>query len=184
MLLPEDVKVNVCSTDIEITSACDLILESITNDSVLCHVGFDMEWEFSEARFSRKTKRTALIQIARHTTVFLLRVHLLQTLPSSLLTIICSPQIVEIGRNIGGDLAKLSRDFPQYKCPEKVNGKLPGVIELGAFAKSKNAVPKGTASLSAITAAILHANLSKDGRDSPWEAPSLSDKQINYAALD
>jgi hypothetical protein len=45
-------------------------------------------------------------------------------------------------------------------------------------------VPKGTASLSAKTAAILHVNLSKDGRDSPWEAPSLNKKQIEYAALD
>jgi hypothetical protein len=96
LLLPEDVTVNVCSTGIEITSACDLILENIVNDSITCHVGFDMEWEFSDAQFTRSSKRTALIQIAFSTTVFLLRVHLLRALPSSLLTILCSPQIIKI----------------------------------------------------------------------------------------
>jgi hypothetical protein len=112
MLLPENVTVNICSTEIEITSACDLILENVVDDSVLYHVGFDMEWEFPAAEFSRRTKRTALIQIALPTTVFLLRVHLLQKLPSPLLRIISSLQIVKIGRNIGGDLAKIAREFP------------------------------------------------------------------------
>ncbi|KAJ7478853.1 hypothetical protein B0H11DRAFT_1916536 [Mycena galericulata] len=113
-----------------------------------------------------------------------MRTHLLKTLPSSLVTILQSSQIIKIGRNIGGDLAKLAREFPEYKLPPKVNKKLPGVIELGAFAKSKNAISEGTASLSAITAAILHADLSKAARESPWNAPSLSQVQKDYAALD
>ncbi|KAJ7452542.1 hypothetical protein FB451DRAFT_1374025 [Mycena latifolia] len=184
MLLPDNVLVNVCSTDIEIASACNAILAHIVNDSVECHVGFDMEWEYSGSEFSRTSKKTSLIQIAFQTSVFLMSTHLLKTLPSSLLTVITSLQIMKVGRNIGGDLAKLARDFPEYKLPAKVNGQLPGVIELGAFAKAKNAIQKGTASLSAITAAVLHVNLSKEARDSPWDAPSLSSTQINCAALD
>ncbi|KAJ7495369.1 ribonuclease H-like domain-containing protein, partial [Mycena latifolia] len=184
MLLPDNVLVNVCSAEIEIASACNAILAHIVNDSVECHVGFDMEWEYSGSEFSRTSKKTSLIQMAFQTSVFLMRTHLLKTLPSSLLTVITSLQIVKVGRNIGGDLAKLARDFPEYKLPAKVNGQLPGVIELGAFAKAKNAIQKGTASLSAITAAVLHVNLSKEARDSPWDAPSLSSTQINYAALD
>ncbi|KAJ6592061.1 ribonuclease H-like domain-containing protein, partial [Mycena vulgaris] len=184
MVLPENVSVNVCSTEVEITSACNLILAKIVNDSVECHVGFDMEWEYSGSEFSCSSKKTPPVQIAFQNSVFLLRTHLLKTLPSPLVTIIGSLQIVKIGRNIGGDLAKLVRDFPEYKLPAKVDGNLPGVIELGAFAKSKNAIPKGTASLSAITTTVQHANLSKEARDSPWDAPSLNSSQRDYAALD
>jgi hypothetical protein len=54
--------------------------------------------------------------------------------------------LTTIGRNIGGDLAKLARDFPEYKLPEKANSKMLGVVELGAFDKSKNAIPRGTVS--------------------------------------
>jgi len=161
-----------------------MILNSIVNDTLLYHIGFDMEWVYSGSEFSRTSKKTSLIQIALDSTVFLMRTYLLRTLPSPLLTLMHSPQVVKIGKNVGGDLAKLARDFPQYKLPARVGGKLPGVVELGAFAKSKNAVPKGTASLSAITAAVLQANLSKDQRDSPWDAPTLTKAQIDYAALD
>ncbi|KAJ7174303.1 hypothetical protein C8R46DRAFT_88386 [Mycena filopes] len=184
LVFPVDITVNVCSTELEIISACNLILEKVTSDSQLFHVGFDMEWEYSGSEFSRVSKKTSLIQIALDGVVLLLRTHLLTKLPSPLLTVLHSEQIIKVGRNIGGDLAKLARDFPDYQLPSKVNGKLPGVVELGAFAKSKNAVPKGTASLSAITAAVLNVHLSKEGRESPWDAPSLSADQRNYAASD
>src|ERR1700683_757101 len=69
----------------------------------------------------------------------------------------------------GGDLAKLARDF-SVTVPPKRNKSKEGVIELGALAKSQNVISNGNASLAAITAAMLHKNLSKDTHISQWSA--------------
>ena len=45
-------------------------------------------------------------------------------------------------------------------------------------------ISNGNASLAAITATMLHKNLSKDTRISEWSAPELSIEQKEYAALD
>jgi hypothetical protein len=95
-----------------------------------------------------------------------------------------SQQIIKVGRNVGADLAKLARDFPDFKVPVKHRKKFVGVVELGAFAKAKNAVSSGTASLATIAAAALGVNLSKEIRSSEWSAPQLSAEQQQYAALD
>ena len=144
---------------------------------------FDMEWDFTTGPNASGPQKTALIQIAHWESVYLLRVFKLTKLPSALVNILTSPQIVKIGRNIGADLAKLSRDFPSFQ-PNKAGNKFPGVIELGKLAREKNAVPNGNASLAAITAATLSKNLSKEMRVSDWTAQKLSDKQVEYAALD
>ena len=94
-------------------------------------------------------------------------------------------QIVMTGRNIRGDLAKLSRDFPEFVAPSKDSvHEVKNIIEVGTLAKAKNAVPTGNASLAAITAATLHQNLSKETCISEWSAQTLSDSQVEYAALD
>src|ERR1700683_4776665 len=113
----------------------------------------------------------------------LLRVHRLQKLPTSLVVILNSPRVLKIGRNVSGDLAKLASDF-SVTVPPKRNKSREGVIELGALAKSRNVISNGNASLTAITAAMLHKNLSKDTRISEWSAPELSIEQREYAALD
>jgi len=97
--------------------------------------------------------------------------------------ILNSPRVLKIGRNVGGDLAKLSRDF-SVTVPPKRNKSREGVIELGALAKSQNVISNGNASLAAITAATLQKYLSKDARISEWSAPELSIEQREYAALD
>src|ERR1700731_1100593 len=94
--LPSDITVHVCLTDGEIQSACASILEDISDDATVIHVGFDMEWEFSIGQSAFGGHKTALVQLAHSTAVYLLRVHLLKTLPSSLKTILTSPQIVKI----------------------------------------------------------------------------------------
>ena len=183
-MLPPHVDVHICSTEGEIQSACNAILEEIMDDSAVIQVGFDMEWEFNNDQSSKSSHKTALIQLACFTAVYLLRVHLLKILPGSLKTILTSSQIVKIGRNVGGDYAKLSRDFPDFTPPPRHRGKLVGVVELGAFAKAKNAVVNGNVSLATITAASLGLNLSKEARLSEWGAPQLSEEQKHYAALD
>ena len=109
---------------------------------------------------------------------------MLKALPKSLKTILTSPQIVKIGRNVGADFAKLARDFPDFKLPEKSRKGIVGVVELGAFAKAKNVVRYGNASLATITAATLGLNLSKEACSSEWGCLQLSEEQKDYAALD
>ena len=124
------------------------------------------------------------MQIALPKSVYLLRTFLLTKLPEALKVILANPRVIKIGRNIGSDLAKLARDFPDFHLPSKINGMFEGTIELGLLAKVKNIVPKATASLAHITAAALHSHLSKDCRATEWSVPQLSADQTQYAALD
>ena len=121
--LPSDVSTVVCSTEAEIENACLSVLELVNTkntDSKLC-IGFDMEWEFSLEPGSSGAQKTALIQLALPHTVYLLHVYLLKRLPSSLQTILLSIQVLKIGCNVGGDFAKLARDFSDFPyVPQKL----------------------------------------------------------------
>lgn len=140
-----------------------------------------MEWEFSIEASSGGPQKTALVQIALSHHIYLLQVYTLKTLPSSFKTVLSSAQILKIGRNIGSDLAKLSRDFPEFVYDAQTKK---GVIELGKLALQKNAVSSGKASLAQITAATLQQSLSKEARTSEWGVAKLTQEQIQYAALD
>ena len=183
MILPPDVNILVCQSEAEIRSACDAILEQIPEEPAIMPVGFDMEWDFTTGQLGGPRK-TALVQIALHNVVYLLRTCILKRLPEALQIIISSQRVIKIGRNIGNDLAKLARDFPGLRLPSKSHQKFDGTIELGSFAKAKNVVSKATASLSSITAAALHFHLSKETQATEWSSPHLSTEQIQYAALD
>jgi ribonuclease D len=141
------------------------------------YVGFDMEWDFSTGQ-SGGSKATALLQIALTNTVYLMRMCAVKKIPNALRVILTSTRIVKIGHNIGSDLQKLARDFPEFKLPSKKRNLFEGTVELGHLAKAKNIVSKATASLSAITAAALHYYLSKETRASEWSSPQLSNEQI------
>ena len=184
-MLPENVFVQICSTEGEIQTACNsifAILAMLALDAYLL-LGYDQEWEFRAGQAGEGPQKTALISLALPNIVYLLRVHPLQKLPASLVLILNSPRILKIGHNVGGDLAKLARDF-SIAVPQKKNNSREGVIELGAMAKSQNVVTSGNASLAAITAATLQKNLLKDAHLSEWSAPELSNEQKDYAALD
>jgi hypothetical protein len=166
LVLPQDVSIHTFGSMTGIQSACLNILDMIKSDQTIFHIGFDMEWEFSTGLAGSGSQKTALIQIALPKTVYLFQVYFLQKLPHSLETIIQSQQIVKIGRNIGADFAKLARDFPDLKLPQKQGKSYVGVVELGKLAAQKNVVPNGRASLAAITAATLQQYLSKECRPS------------------
>ena len=93
---------------------CNSIMESVVTHEIIIYLGFDMEWEFSIDRSGGGPKKTALIQIALPTLVYLLQIYNLKELPSSLCTILKSHQFVKIGHKINDDLAKLSREFPEF----------------------------------------------------------------------
>src|SRR5882762_8366201 len=184
-VLPEHVSVQICSNVGEIQTACNSILALLNTLALEAHLllGYDQEWEFQVNKTSGGPQKTVLVSLALPNIVYLLRVHNLQKLPASLEVILNSSRILKIGRNVGGDFAKLARDFT-IAVPQKRNNSREGVVELGAMAKSRNVVSSGNASLAAITAVTLNKNLSKDPRISEWSAPELSDEQKDYAALD
>jgi ribonuclease D len=95
----------------------------------------------------------------------------------------CHAQQWPPSHNVGGDLAKLARDFAVTVPPIR-NKSREGVVKLGALAKSRNVISNGKARLAAITAATLHKNLSKDACISEWSATELSIVQRDYAVLD
>lgn len=179
--LPSDVTPLVCNTEAEIESACLEILGLLGDDQFRLHIGFDMEWEFN-TEAGHGSYKTALVQIALPKVVYLLCVYTLRKLPSALQTILKSLHIFKIGHNVGGDLAKLAHDFPDFSYNPNTHKK--GVIELGCLASEKNAVSSGKASLSEIVAATLQQSLSKEVRTSEWGADMLTEEQIHYAALD
>jgi len=185
LVLPEHVAVHVCTTEAEITIACNTIMESLPPESTgkVLKIGYDQEWCFQAGQFGDGPQKTALIQIALPSVVFIMRTYQLKKLPASLQIILNSPRILKVGRNVGGDFGKLERDF-SLSLPKRKKGSRLGVIELGALAKAKNAVSTGNASLSAIAAATLQHNLSKEMQSSDWDAPQLSNEQLQYAALD
>jgi hypothetical protein len=160
--ISDEVSIHTLSSPHEIQSACLNILQQVSDDDSILHVGFDMEWEFRTGFGGTGPQKTALIQIALPTTVYLLQVYHLQSLPSSLKTLLHSCQVIKIGRNVGADLAKLVRDFPDFILPLKKGKTYTGIIELGKLAAEKNAVSSGNSSLAAITAATLGQYLSKE----------------------
>ena len=80
---------------------------------------------------------------------------------------------------MGGDLAKLACDF-SCSIPAKKESGCESVIELGALAKSRNAVSNGNVSLAAIIATTLQQHLSKDECSTDWNAHELSDEQMHW----
>ena len=183
LCLPADVSIHICATEAEIQNVCLSILEQVSDDQAVLYIGFDAEWEFTTGP-GGNSQKVALIQIALSKSVYLLQVFTLKALPASLKIILGSRQIVKVGRNVGGDLAKIARDFSDFQLPAKEKGTFIGVIELGQLAVKKNAVSDGRASLATIAAATLHGHLSKECQSSEWSNPSLTDEQKEYAALD
>ncbi|KIK69404.1 hypothetical protein GYMLUDRAFT_237207 [Collybiopsis luxurians FD-317 M1] len=180
--LPDGVTPLLISSD-QIEQACYVIQDALRGDTTEIHIGFDMEWDFTAGSGGTGPHKTALIQIAYGKTVYLLQVYHIKKLPSALINILRSTQIIKIDWNITADLAKLAHDFPVFE-PSKTGNKFRGVVELGQLAFEKNAVPTSNASLASIMAATLQQNLSKELRVSEWSLATLSDEQIAYAALD
>ncbi|KAF5342768.1 hypothetical protein D9758_017029 [Tetrapyrgos nigripes] len=187
MQLPSGVSPNLCKTPLEIETACHGILALIdpdTNPTGIVSLGFDMEWEYSTGIGGTGSKKTAIIQLATPTSVYLLCVYLLDKLPGSLKTILMSDHLIKIGRNIAADFSKLARDFKEFELPRKIGNQYQGTVELGSLAKQKQVTSDANTSLSNLVAAVLRKNLSKEMRSSEWGSAILTQEQIQYAALD
>jgi hypothetical protein len=147
------------------------------------HIGFDCEWNVDLK--ANGPGPVSTIQLAFGNQVYVFHLPSCATraassqlkgiLPSSLTQILQRPDILLIGRQVGGDIAKLMRDYEVRITAER--------IELGSLARRKHAVKDGRSSLREISRAVLFLDIKKDQRLSDWSS-ALHQDQVTYAALD
>ncbi|CEP11245.1 hypothetical protein, partial, partial [Parasitella parasitica] len=87
------------------------------------------------------------------------------------------PQVFKIGKNVGGDLRRLSKDFEIG---------IAGALELSKFCFDRGVIKSTSLSLQRICEECLGHSLQKEAglRCEGWEDEVLLQEKIDYAALD
>lgn len=152
-------------------------------------VGIDAEW------VGKDGKETSVLQIASERACFVFHLSSLRrehqnivasessaaafALPAEVQNLLQSVDIVKCGVNVGGDAKRLSREY-QVRLTTLFE------IDHAFLFLHQEEVSKGLLGLAAITQATLGVELGKDQEVtlSNWDAPVLSDVQIQYAAND
>ncbi len=140
--------------------------------NVLCSqsvIGFDTETKPSFRRGERNT--VSLLQLSTATDTYLFRLNRVG-LPAGVCEILEDENILKIGVSIHDDFLNLHKKF-------KLNPK--GFVDLQTYVKNFNIADN---SLSRIYGILFDKRISKGQRLSNWEAPSLTQHQQEYAALD
>jgi len=152
-------------------------------------MSLDAEWDTTKNKRGSVTGtgKVAVIQLSFRTQAdgevhaLVLHVHSKKTLPQAMLDLFSDKGICFTGRNIGGDLKRIGKDFG---CLPLMNGM--HVVKLGRMARTRDVVRSGTAGLDVLVLEILKQRLLKSPavRLSNWSSKALSDDQVKYAALD
>ena len=142
------------------------IIEAIQGVDVL---GFDTETRpsFKKGEFHK----VALMQLAIPGKVFLIQIHK-TGLPLELMEVMANPKIIKAGVAIRDDIKALQK-FRRFNPG--------GFVDLSIVAREKGI---GVESVKKLTALLLGFRISKTAQTSNWEVPTLTDKQIEYAATD
>jgi ribonuclease D len=132
-------------------------------------LGFDTETKPSFRK--GKVNGVALIQFSNNRQAFIFRTSIIG-LPGELIDILSDKSIIKAGVAIHDDIKGLKKisDFKEK-----------GFIELQDYVKGFGIKSSGLRKLSAI---ILGFRISKKQQVSNWEAPELTDAQLQYAATD
>jgi len=132
-------------------------------------VGFDTE---TRPSFKKgQVFSVALLQLAIPGKVFLIRIHH-TGIPEEITALFENPNIVKAGVAIRDDiktLQKLRRFHPH------------AFVDLATIAREKGLLVE---SVKKLTGLLLGFRISKSAQTSNWEAPTLTEKQIEYAATD
>jgi hypothetical protein len=112
-----------------------------------------------------------------------IRTHNLKKLPPPLVSLLAG-SVPVIGVNIGGDLARLGRDFGVKDDIQRRPKS--SIINLGTFARKRDVVQNGSVGMKQLVKTVLGHTIDKHGEDtfSDWNAKQLTPEQIKYALID
>ena len=133
--------------------------------------GFDTETKPSFVKGESRTKRVALLQLTNSRKTFLFRLNILPMQPE-LLNFFSSPEYQKVGLAIRDDL-KFLKHLKNFEPA--------GFIDLQSIVKGYGIDELGLRNLAAI---VLNLRISKSQQLSNWEAETLTEGQIKYAATD
>lgn len=133
-------------------------------------VGFDTETRPSFRR--GHLHKVALMQLSTDEHCFLFRLNKIG-IPEALRSFLENPEIIKVGLSVHDDFSVMRRVVPDLD-PQ-------GFIDLQEYVKYFHI---NDISLQKIYAIVFHEKISKNQRLTNWEAPSLTDQQQIYAALD
>lgn len=142
------------------------VLQEVKRNKV---AGFDTETR--PVFVKGKQNKVALLQLALPSKVFLIRLNH-TGIPDTLADYLEDEQQLKIGLALRDDLKALQR--LRRFTPR-------GFVELTTLTKPAGYTGEGIRTL---TAQILGYRISKSAQTSNWEAPTLTEKQLRYAATD
>jgi ribonuclease D len=141
-------------------------VKALENEGIL---GFDTE---TRPSFKRgEFYKVALVQLATADKVYLIQIQK-TGLSESFAKVLSNPKVVKAGVAIRDDIKGLQKYRP-FKAE--------GFIDLSLVAREKGI---GVESVKKMTALLLGFRISKSAQTSNWEMPTLTEKQIEYAATD
>jgi hypothetical protein len=185
-----DSQIRVASTVTEINH-CISAVRAVLRDKPYIQrvVSIDAEWDVIKNSHGmvQGSKKVALIRIGYcdregNIQALLLQVHRHSKLPDRFISFLEAPGVTFVGIGVGGDLAKIGRDFG---CAATI-GLIENVINLGGFARKRDVIQNGTIGLAELVKVTLEELMNKapEVRLSKWSRKELTDPQKTYAALD
>lgn len=139
--------------------------------SAHCVVGFDTETR--PAFVKGVTYKVCLVQLSAGKTAYLFRLNLMNGIPECLKALLEDNAVIKVGLSTHDDFQNL-RKWDENLSPR-------GFIELQHLVKGYGIEEM---SLAKIYALLFGKRISKRQRLTNWEASSLTDKQLAYAAFD
>jgi ribonuclease D len=132
-------------------------------------LGFDTE---TRPSFKRgEFYKVALVQLATADKVYLIQIQK-TGVSEAFAKIFSDPKIIKAGVAIRDDIKGLQK-YRHFKAE--------GFVDLSIVARESGI---GVESVKKLTALLLGFRISKSAQTSNWETPTLTDKQIEYAATD
>ena len=155
---------------IHVISAISQVKSAVTALRTATAIGFDTETRPSFHRGERHS--VALLQLSTHTDAFLFRLNKTD-LPTPLLQFLQDPSVIKIGLSTTDDFHQLARLAPHIHPA--------GFVEIQQLVKQYDIADM---SLQKIYAILFGQKISKSQQLTNWEAPTLTDAQQHYAAID
>ncbi|XP_006455795.1 hypothetical protein AGABI2DRAFT_76455, partial [Agaricus bisporus var. bisporus H97] len=186
LVIPPDIQIMPMDTVQSINHAISTILDDVPVDNGEIAVGFDSEWnvELSPQGFVRCAGKTAVIQVAYQSRIYILQVSNMIAqgkLPQQLEIFLSHPRVRKVGRLVDGDLQRL-QDTLRPSQP------FVGGVDLAKLAKERHLIKNiSKCSLSDLSALVLQRRLAKNTpqrTSQAWENRTLTPEQLDYAARD